>query len=190
MDVARRKDSVRRVVLSRRGRLGGDAREAAGARAAERLFALEAVAAARTLIAFASFGSEIPTDALVERALEEGRAVLLPYVAGPGELRAARVRSIEDVAPGWRGIREPLAREPLDPGTADVAIVPGVAFDARGARLGYGGGFYDRFLASLPRRIQRVGFALDVQVVEDVPEEAGDERVDWIVTEERAIRCD
>lgn len=189
MDLRTRKDSLRRVVLARRRAPDPEQRAAAAAAVSERLFSLSEAAGARTILAFASTGTEISTDAIVERALAEGRAVLLPYVAGPGDLRAAPIRTVEDLAPGYRGIREPARRVPVDPGTAGVVLVPGVAFDAGGRRLGYGGGFYDRFLAAVPRRVPRIGLAFDLQIVDAVPEGEGDERVDAVVTEERVLRA-
>ncbi|MBI4730077.1 MAG: 5-formyltetrahydrofolate cyclo-ligase [Acidobacteria bacterium] len=189
MEARSRKDVVRRLALARRARLSLAARAAASAAIAGRLLALPEVAGARTLLAFASTAREVATDAILAAALRDGRVVLLPTVTGPGEMRAAPIRSLDDLAPGYRGIREPGRVEPADPAAADVAIVPGVAFDARGARLGHGGGFYDRLLAAIPRRVPRVGVAFEVQVVDEVPEEPDDQRVDVIVTEARVLDC-
>lgn len=189
MDLRTRKDTARRLALARRTRLSRAERREASAAITERLFALSDVSAARTLLAYASTPAEASTDQIVGRALAEGRTVLLPYVAGPGELRAAPIDSLADLAPGYRGIREPAARAPVDASTADVVLVPGVAFDTAGRRLGYGGGFYDAFLASLPRRVVRIGIAFDVQVVDEVPAGEGDERVDLVVTEVRVLRA-
>lgn len=189
MDLHTRKDTARRLALARRARLTDEERAAAASALAERLFTLEEAARARTILAFASTGREISTDPLIERALADGRTVLLPYVTGPGAMSAARVAALDDVAPGYRGIREPLAREPVDPSQADLVLVPGVAFDAAGRRAGYGGGFYDRFLAAIPRRVPRIGICFDVQVADEVPAGGTDERVDVVLTEKRAIRA-
>lgn len=189
MELDKKKDEVRRLVLSRRGRLSPAERAARGAAAAERLFSLPSLAGARAALAFASFGSEIPTDPILERLFAAGARVYLPYVAGSGDLEMAQITTMDDLVPGYRGIREPGERIPAASGAIDVAVVPGVAFDAAGRRLGYGGGFFDRFLATLPRRVPRVGVCFDLQVVDVVPAAEHDERADYVVTEERVIDC-
>ncbi|MFY9588154.1 MAG: 5-formyltetrahydrofolate cyclo-ligase, partial [Actinomycetota bacterium] len=170
-----------------RSRLSTDERAAAGAAVAERLAGLPEIVGAGAVLGFASFGTELPTDPVMAWVLGSGRRLLMPYVDGAG-LRAAEVRSVEDLAPGYRGIREPVQRVAIDPSEADVILVPGVAFDERGRRLGYGGGFYDAFLAGIERRAPRVGLCFDVQIVDEVPAGGGDESVDVIVTPERVIR--
>jgi len=183
-----RKASIRRLVLARRGRLGPEERDAAARAVAEAVAALPEVVAAGTVLGFASFGTELPTDDTMGAVLAASKRLLLPFVDGE-RLRAAEVGSVEDLAPGYRGIREPVARTPVDPGEARAVLVPGVAFDTRGARLGYGGGFYDAFLAELDPETRRIGLCFDLQVMGEVPAGPGDERVHLVVTERRVIRC-
>jgi 5-formyltetrahydrofolate cyclo-ligase len=184
MDVAESKRILRRKALGRRGRLTPEDREQLGARIAERILDLDEVAGAQTVLAYASFGAEVPTDGLIQVLLARGVTVLLPAVDGD-RLRAHPVASLEEVAPGYRGIREPVRRETVPP-AADVVLVPGVAFDSTGRRLGYGGGFYDRYLAEA--RGRRVGVCFEAQVVAEVPTGAGDVPVEVVVTEDRVIR--
>jgi len=183
-----RKPTARRLALAARSRLSAGDRAAAGAAVAERLSGLPEIQEARALLGFASFGGELPTDPVMAWVIASGRRLLMPYVDGAA-LRAAEVRAVEELAPGYRGIREPVQRVAVDPSEADVILVPGVAFDVHGHRLGYGGGFYDAFLAGIPRRAPRVGLCFDLQVVDDVPTDEGDENVDLIVTPERVIRA-
>lgn len=183
MDIADQKRILRRTTLAKRGSIGPDQRRAAAEALAQSVPALPEVAAATAVMAFASFGTEIETDPLVEALLTSGRTVLMPYVDGD-RLRAARIGSVADLAPGYRGIREPTP-QPVDP-VAGVILVPGVAFDASGARLGYGGGFYDAFLAQASG--MRIGVCFDCQIVERVPIGAADQPVSLIVTETRIIR--
>jgi 5-formyltetrahydrofolate cyclo-ligase len=186
-DLAARKATVRRLALSRRGRLTAEERDAAGRGVASRLLDLPEVAQADAILGFASFGTEVPTDPAMADILRAGKRLLVPYVDGAA-LRAAEVRSTEELAPGYRGIREPVERVSVDPGTAGVILVPGVAFDERGGRLGYGGGFYDGFLRTIGDRIPRVGVCFDVQIVEAVPVGSDDEMVTIVVSERRVIR--
>jgi 5-formyltetrahydrofolate cyclo-ligase len=182
-----RKATVRRLVLAARSRVTPGDRAAAAAAVAERLATLPEADAARALLGFASFGTELPTDPVMAWVLASGRRLLMPFVDGE-TLSAAEVRSVEELAPGFRGIREPVARVAIDPNEADVVLVPGVAFDEHGRRLGYGGGFYDAFLAGIGRRAPRVGLCFDLQVVGEVPTGDGDEAVDVIVTPGSVIR--
>lgn len=188
MDLLARKATIRRSVLARRARLTPAERAAAARAIGERLAALPEVSAAGVVLGFASFGTEVPTEEIMETVLRAGKRLLLPYVDGEF-LRAAEVRSVAELAPGYRGIREPAERAPVGASAAEAIVVPGVAFDPAGHRLGYGGGFYDAFLAGCPRRIPRVGIAFDLQVVDEVPVAARDETVDIVVTETREIRC-
>ncbi len=186
-NTATRKATVRRLTLAARSRLTPSERAAGGEAVAERVAALPEADAARAVLGFASFGTELPTDPVMAWVLASGRRLLMPFVDGE-TLRAAEVRSVEELAPGFRGIREPIARVAVDASEADVVLVPGVAFDARGRRLGYGGGFYDAFLAGVGRRAPRVGLCFDLQIVDEVPAGDGDESVDVIVTQDRVIR--
>jgi 5-formyltetrahydrofolate cyclo-ligase len=188
-ELSTRKASIRRLVLSRRGRLDPDERAAAGAAVAATVAGLPEITGAEAVLGFASFGSELPTDDAMQAVLAAGKRLLLPYVEGR-RLCAAEVRSVEDLAPGYRGIREPVARTAIDLGYVEAVLVPGVAFDEAGRRLGYGGGFYDGLLADIARAAPRIGLCFDLQVVEEVPAGEADQPVDLVVTERRMIRCD
>ena len=179
-----RKATVRRFVLARRGRLSAQEREAAATSVAARVARLPDVAAAGTILGFASFGTELSTDPVMRWVFSSGKRLLVPYVEGAA-LRAAVIGSEEQLAPGYRGIREPVHRVPVDAEEADVVLVPGVAFDPAGRRLGYGGGFYDAFLAGIPGGVSRVGLCFDLQVVDEVPAGPNDEGVGLVVTELR-----
>ena len=134
---------------------------------------------------FVSFGSEIDTLPMIRRALAEGKRVAAPR-ADPEKraLTACEIRDPEkDLAPGAHGIREPKAhRPPVDPEDIDVVIVPAAVWGEDGYRLGYGGGYYDRFLGRLTGA-RRVGLGLETQVVPRVPHGPYDLPVEMLVTE-------
>lgn len=148
------------------------------------------MAGARTVIGYAAFGAEVDIDALLAHLAARGRGVFLPFVDGD-DLGIARVSDLEgDLAPGYRGVREPKAigRRAARPERVDVALVPGVAFDRSGGRLGYGGGHFDRLLARLRPQAAVVGVAYGVQVVKAVPRGSHDRGVDLLVTEAGILR--
>ena len=146
--------------------------------------------AAGTVLLSLSFRSEWDTAPLIAAALAAGKTLAAPRVhVGSRMLEPCRVADPSiDLAPGFRGISEPLphcAAVALE--TIDWVLVPGVAFDARGYRIGYGGGYYDRLLPLLRRDARRVSGAFELQVVDQVPTAPHDLTVDAIVTEQRTL---
>ncbi len=140
------------------------------------------------IMAYASFGSELRTDEFVRHVLDQGKTLLLPRVdRQKGSLDIYRVRDpVRDLRGGTWGIREPrpdrCAR--VGPHAIDFVLVPGVAFDTRGTRLGYGGGFYDKLLADgLSPGAWLVAGAFETQMVEKVPLDEHDVPMDVVVTE-------
>lgn len=155
---------------------------------------LPAYQEARTVLGYLNFGAELAAEDWVERALAEGKRVLLPRVNRASKhLDLYQVLDLKhDVAPGLWGIREPLVERCVREealGTVDFILLPGVAFARDGARLGYGGGFYDRLLAHMPGRPVLVAGAFGIQVVTDIPQEPTDRKVEWLVTERETIHC-
>jgi 5-formyltetrahydrofolate cyclo-ligase len=142
--------------------------------------------AARAVALYAALGKEVDTARLARQALADGRRLFYPRLEPEGHgMRMLEVHATEDLQPGPLGIRQPAAGAELEPDMLrhTVIFVPGVAFSWRGQRLGRGGGFYDRYLASHPSRLATVGLAYASQVLEELPEDHWDQGVDWIVTE-------
>jgi len=130
----------------------------------------------------------------VAQALIEGKRLVLPKVnRHTNHLDLYRVDDLENqLESGLWGIREPIVErcEQLnDINEVEFALLPGVAFCREGARLGYGGGFYDKLLANVSPRTARVAAAYTLQLVAQLPQEATDIKVGWIVTEEETINC-
>lgn len=142
---------------------------------------------AGTVMAFLSFGSELPTDQIVQALHDGGHQMALPHVEGKAVVPVAYAPG-DPLEHAAFGIREPAKMEPIDPASIDVVLVPGLAFDARGFRIGYGGGFYDRLLPQMRPDTRRIGICFDAQVVDDVPTEEFDLPVHIIVTEQRTIQ--
>jgi 5-formyltetrahydrofolate cyclo-ligase len=184
------KRAVRERTLAMRDALPGEVRAAKASAIAARIIALPSFAAARTVLLTLSFRSEWDTLPLVRTALAGGKTVVLPRVNQDTRMLVLHAISDPDreIEPGYRQIPEPRLQCPvIAPDTVDWVLVPGVAFDTAGRRLGYGGGYYDRLLPLLAPRATRVAAIFDVQLVSRVPAAPHDLAVDTIVTETRTI---
>ncbi|HEX9888170.1 MAG TPA: 5-formyltetrahydrofolate cyclo-ligase, partial [Nitriliruptorales bacterium] len=160
-------------------------RDHAVRRAGDRLLELPEVQAAQRVLLYASQGDELGTERVIAALMIRGAEVLLPRVAGAA-LEVVAIDTVDGLPAGYRGVREPVGPA-VDPRDLDVAIVPGLAFDAAGGRLGRGGGHYDRLLQTLPAQTLRVGLCFAVQLVARVPHEEHDQRVDVVVTEDGCV---
>lgn len=185
--VADRKQQLRSRILGERRRLGPERVAEAGRVIAERVVALPEFARARCLGLYAASPDEVPTRALFETARAAGKSCLLPRLVGDA-LELAAVESWEDLRPGRYGVLAPppeAAAATL--GAGELLLVPGVAFDSGGFRLGRGGGHYDRLLDRL-RGPACFGLAFELQIVEAVPREPHDRPVEAVVTEQMVRR--
>jgi 5-formyltetrahydrofolate cyclo-ligase len=133
---------------------------------------------------------EVATRGLVRRALAAGKRVVCPRVRWrPRGLDSYAIRSLEDLVESRRGLWEPdpARADPVTVDELDVVVVPGLAFDRSGWRIGFGAGLYDRFLSLV--EAPRVALAFSLQLQDSLPVETHDEPVDWIVTEGETIAC-
>ncbi len=162
----------------------------AGARIAEHGLSFLPLAPGRVVSGFSAIRDEIDPAALLQRLQGEGHHLCLPVMQGKGLPLVFRAWSPGDeMGKVQWGISEPLPDKPvLEP---DVVLVPLLAFDAQGFRLGYGGGFYDRTLARLRaiKPVVAVGIAYDELKVDAVPYRSYDERLDWVLTPSGPQRC-
>ncbi|MCC7327049.1 MAG: 5-formyltetrahydrofolate cyclo-ligase [Burkholderiales bacterium] len=184
------KRAMRTRIVAARDALARQARETATAAIAARVADLPSFRHARCALLTLPFRSEWDTTALFAAALAEGKTIAMPRVDTVSRmLDLHTVHDIaRDTAPGYRGIPEPNPRLPrVAVGDVEWVLVPGVAFDLQGRRLGYGGGFYDRLLAMVRKGVPRVAGAFDVQVVDAVPAAPHDLAVDVIATESRIL---
>ncbi len=171
--------------VAKRARAAAFARH--GAAATEQLAAhrldFAGVAGGASVSGFSAIGEEISPLALMAALSTEGHQLCLPVMQCRGRPLLFRIWKPGDtIAEAVWGIQEPLATSPaIDP---DVLLVPLLAFDGRGYRLGYGGGFYDRTLAGLRSRktIVAIGIAFDEQRLDEVPHTVSDQRLDWVLT--------
>lgn len=149
--------------------------------------------AARTVAFYVDFGDEVRTRPLIVEALAEGKTVVCPHCQ-PERLVLYRLESMEELAPGTWGILEPNADVRSVPdrrveiGAIDLVMVPGVAFDAKGGRLGYGRGYYDKLLAPAEEHTYLAAVAFECQVFPEVPTTPHDVRMHAVITEAAVYR--
>lgn len=182
--------ALRSRILLARDALTADERSRASDSITATLTALPSFERASTVLLTLAFRSEWNTMPLILHALSRGKNVVLPRVDTAARmLELHRVLDpARDVDPGYRGIPEPRASCPvIAPASIDWVLVPGVAFDRQGRRLGYGGGFYDRLLPLVATTAPRVAAAYSVQLVDRVPSAPHDVTVDVIITENETI---
>jgi len=189
------KRELREEMIARRLTLSPQEASRAGSAAQEALVGTPAFAAARTVLLYAAFRGEVPADRIAAAALLAGKRLALPrvqkeprrlwfhaYGGDPGTLER-----------GAYGIAEPAADWPtVAPGEIDLVVVPGVAFDRQGNRLGYGGGYYDRTLVQIRAAnpgAALVGLAYGFQIVPALPRDPHDVPVDAVATEGGTYRC-
>lgn len=188
------KQVLRKSTLALREQLAPDARAAYSAAITERLLQLPEYRQAGTVLGYMNFGTEFASELWVARVLAEGKRLALPKVNHhTNHLDLYWVEDPENqLASGLWGIREPIVErcERLETlNEVEFALLPGVAFARNGARLGYGGGFYDKLFARMTHRPALVAAAFALQIVADIPQEPTDIRVEWIVTEQETIAC-
>jgi 5-formyltetrahydrofolate cyclo-ligase len=183
-DIPSEKSVLRERGLERRRALSPEEWEARSKRVVSQLETLERFRSAPLVLTYAaSKDNEVDTQPLIEALTGAGRRVAVPSVA-PGRTMIWRaIAGLADLCPGRFGILEPAERCPLvDANRADtVVLVPGILFSARGQRIGYGGGYFDRFLAGFPGT--SIGLAFDFQICRSLPEESHDVRLDFVVCE-------
>ena len=179
------KRSIRqRLLLERRQCADADCRRWS-LEVQERFLGAELYRRAGCIGLYSPLHNEVRTDLVAQRARLDGKRLVYPRVCGE-LLEFCPVDEVSELLPGAFGIREP-ATPPVPLTAIDLLVLPGLAFDLTGHRLGFGKGYYDRTLADAPPRLTRVGFAYEFQVVEQLPAAPHDCRITCLVTEQRTL---
>jgi len=189
--VADEKKYLRAILTDCRAAITAECAFARSQDIARRLLAAHFYRRARTVLLYASKDNEVSTESILADALASRKIVMLPrYDRARRRFEAARITALEELAPGAFGILEPSAdAPPASPGDLSGALVcvPGVAFGKVGQRLGRGQGHYDRFLAEFCAEAITVGLAYSFQLLDRIPEDSFDRRLNLIVTESAVI---
>jgi 5-formyltetrahydrofolate cyclo-ligase len=187
-DLKRAKRAIRNEVRAARDAMTPRERERASLAIVDRVAALDEVERAGTAMMFWSFGSEVDTTPLIDALHARGIQVALPRIVR-GDLEARAYAPGDPVTETAFGAWEPSDGAILDPSAIDIVVTPAVAFDRSGRRVGYGGGFYDRFFLLTRPDAMRVGVGFDLQLIDgNLPSGRFDLGLDALVTEVEVLR--
>ena len=189
------RNSLRKTKLAARDQMAPELRQQKSGQLLNLLTSHSVMTVATHLFIYVHFRSEVQTINLIRQRIASGKVVSVPVtLLAKSRLLAVQLTNPEiQLEAGCYGIPEPtpsrIAEATVDPATIDVVIIPGSVFDQSGGRLGYGGGFYDRFLSEAAPRATRVGVAFELQLVDQVPMEPHDQYMDILVTEQQIYDC-
>jgi len=190
---AKAKIAIRKMIVQKREELGGLEKEEKNIAIAQRLFGMDEFKKSKTIFCFLSTSFEVQTERIILESLRLGKQVLVPLLDPGGEnLKASRIPSMDiDFVIGEYGVRQPAPkfRNIVPFSNIDFVVVPGLAFDSFGNRIGYGGGFYDKFFKKITENVSRVAVGYDFQLFNLVPHSDLDEPVHFLITETKALRC-
>ncbi len=186
------KENLRRYILRLRDRQSIGEVQQKSEDITDQVLLLHEFVRARGIACYVSKGTEVDTRVLIRRALDRGNQVLIPVVKkGDVDLFFSEIKDLgKELAPGTFDILEPKPEfvRPVSLDAIDILFVPGIAWDRNGYRLGWGRGYFDRVLKSLPPHVKSVGLAFNLQLINQIPRDQFDVAVDMVVTESRVLR--
>ncbi len=151
----------------------------------ETLTKLEEYNNASVIMPYISLNIEVDTRDFIKNELSR-KTIVVPFVE-EGNIQVSMLKDFSNLNEGEFGVLEPIKKDKYD-GKIDIVIVPGVAFDENGGRIGFGKGYYDKFLNKFKDSL-KIALAFEEQIVNEIPVQEHDESVDMIITEKRVIRC-
>jgi 5-formyltetrahydrofolate cyclo-ligase len=180
------KKELRSIVSERRDRLRQEDKDILDRAIFEKTISARWYLAAKTIFVYVSYKNEVDTHNIINYSLKAGKRVCVPKVISLREgMRAVEIASFSELRKGSLGILEPEYTEDrnISPMGIDLLLMPGVAFDRQGGRVGYGGGFYDRFLMKVRPGTPKIALSYSFQIFERVPMEEQDIRIDGLITD-------
>ena len=173
------KKALRKQIREKKRAMTPQQIEQASARLGELFAASQAYKNAKTVYGYLPYNQEVRTVPMLERALQDGKRVAVPKVYGD-DMKFIYMDDLSQVAEGYAGIPEPIADGPVADDPTALVLMPGLAFDPQGHRIGYGGGFYDRFLAAEPDH-PTLALCYDFQMLPQLETEEFDIPVDTVL---------
>ena len=176
------KKALRAQMREKKRALSARQIERASALLAQQLFAHPAYRAARSVYGYLSYNQEVRTLPILEQAQRDGKRVAVPKIFG-GEMKFLWLDDLTAIAPGAYGIPEPIADEPAADDETALVLMPGIAFDPDGHRCGYGGGFYDKYLAAHSQH-PTLALCYGFQMLRHLDTDAHDIPVDFVLSQD------
>jgi 5-formyltetrahydrofolate cyclo-ligase len=179
-----RRASIRKTILTIRSKIPDNIRTAYSRLIEDHFFA-HFSSHITSLHSYISYKSEVDTSGIIKRLVKNGTTISIPYLESPTseQFKNVRFESFEMLVDGPYGIMQSASPDESDMSSLEYVLVPLAAFDGFGNRLGYGKGYYDRFLAQLPSTTTKIGLAYSSQEVDEIPSEAHDVPLDLVITE-------
>lgn len=182
------KEQIRAEILKKREKISIIQAAEMSARIVTKVLTLPEYRNAKTVMCYSSLLGEVATGSLNTRIIADGKKLCLPRVTGEHTMDAVTVDDPSSLRPGRKRIPEPVEGETISPADIDFMIIPGIAFDLKGGRIGFGGGYYDVFLKETDAF--RAALAFEMQLVEDTFSVGHDEKMDVLLTEMNTYRFD
>ncbi|MDU7147618.1 MAG: 5-formyltetrahydrofolate cyclo-ligase [Clostridium sp.] len=184
------KKILRNKILEIRDSLNNNEKELMDNKIFNELINTDLYKRAINIFIYISFSNEINTRNIIEKAFEDKKNVFIPKVYKDDKLmKAVKLNSIDELKKNSMGILEPIDDSNyIEKENIDLIVVPGVVFDKECNRVGYGGGYYDRYLKDIKSKENKIALAYDLQIVDKIESEVHDIKVDYIITNTRALR--
>ncbi|MBR1892968.1 MAG: 5-formyltetrahydrofolate cyclo-ligase [Lachnospiraceae bacterium] len=182
-DTRAEKRALRKKILEIRDNIPSELIDKKSAVIWTKLMSSEAYKNASVIYFFVGYGSEVQTAPMIREALQMGKRVAVPRVVSKTDMKFCEIHALTDLVEGFKGILEPTEDAPVIKAPADLVILPGVAFDTDRNRMGYGRGYYDRFLEAIDKDVPKIALCFNEQIVDEVPHEVTDIKADQILTD-------
>jgi 5-formyltetrahydrofolate cyclo-ligase len=188
MELQGKKD-IRKKIIEYRDSIDSNVRKQWDENIFNKLINSELYKKAHTIFSFVSFKSEVDTHNIIKHAIKNGKTICVPKIESKQKgIEIFKIRDFTQLKKGYFDILEPDETCPAaDSSEIDLILMPGVAFDKLGGRIGYGAGFYDRFLSNMKKRADKIALAYDFQLLDSIPMDEHDVSIDGIITEKGII---
>ncbi len=186
------KITLRKKILRERAQMPTSTREIYSERINKLIKSTSYYKNSNTIMCFVSFNHEVDTHKFIKDAISEGKRIVVPVsIHSTRELIPSELHNFNELEIGYYNILTPKKEfiRPVPKEEIELILVPGIVFDSHGFRVGYGGGYYDRFLSGVAKTVPKIAIAFSMQIIKQVPRENFDIPVDMIITEKGSMPC-
>ncbi|WP_244833857.1 5-formyltetrahydrofolate cyclo-ligase [Clostridium sp. BJN0001] len=185
MDIKEQKHQIRHEILKIRNNLNSEQKERADEIIRKKFLSSDTYIKSSKIFIYISYGSEIDTKEIIKTALKDGKEIFIPRTDIKKKVMdAVRIKDFKNLTKDKYGILEPASNiKAADPDIFDLIVVPGVAFDNKGGRIGYGGGYYDKYLKCISKPVKKVSLSYKFQMLDKINIEKHDLLIDTLITD-------